>query len=123
MKRQPRESAAAFFVLVFVQVETPNSVGECVDKACPATDCIFRLRTLYSKHKGGVPMTVYLDVVMMLNFLVDLLLLLGAGRLCGMKVKLRRALLAAAVGGVYAGFCLLSGFSFLGNISASGKGF
>ena len=47
MKRQPRESAAAFFVLAFVQVETPNSVGECVDKACPATDCIFCSLPLY----------------------------------------------------------------------------
>ena len=41
MKRQPIASAAVFFVLSFVQVETHNSVGECVDKACPVTDCIF----------------------------------------------------------------------------------
>lgn len=61
-------------------------------------------------------MTVYLDVVMMLNFLVDLLLLLGAGRLCGIKAKWKRALPAAALGGIYAGFCLLEGFSFLGNL-------
>ncbi len=47
MKRQPIASAAAFFVLVFVLVETPNSVGECVDKACPSTDCIFCSRGLY----------------------------------------------------------------------------
>ena len=61
-------------------------------------------------------MTVYLDVVMVLNFLVDVLLLLGAGRLCGIKTKGKRAVLASAVGGIYAGICLLPGFFFLGNL-------
>ena len=61
-------------------------------------------------------MTVYLDVVMVLNSLVDLLLLLGAGRLCGIKTKGKRAVLAAVVGGIYAGICLLPGFFFLGNL-------
>lgn len=61
-------------------------------------------------------MTVYLDVVMVLNFLVDLLLLLGAGRLCGIRTKRKRALLASAIGSVYAGICLLPGFAFLGNL-------
>ena len=116
MKRQPIVSAAAFFVFVFPTVETRKSVGECVDKSRTPTDCIFCPLPLYWRHKGGVPMTVYLDVVMVLNFLVDLLLLLGAGRLCGMKTQWRRALLAAALGGVYAGFCLLPAFSFLGSL-------
>ncbi len=61
-------------------------------------------------------MTVYIDVVMVLNFLVDLLLLLGAGRLCGIKTKGKRAVLASAIGGIYAGICLLPGFFFLGNM-------
>ncbi len=60
-------------------------------------------------------MTVYLDSVMLLNFLVDFLLLLAAGRLCGYPVRIRRALLAAVIGGAYAGCCLLPGFYFLGN--------
>ncbi len=60
-------------------------------------------------------MTVYIDGVMLLNFLVDFLLLLGAGRLCGYPVKLKRALPAAVLGGIYAGCCLLPGFHFLGN--------
>ncbi len=47
MKRQPIASAAAFFVLVFVLVETPNSVGECVDKTPTPTDCIFCPLPLY----------------------------------------------------------------------------
>lgn len=61
-------------------------------------------------------MTVYIDGVVALNFLVDFLLLLGAGRLCGYPVRIRRALLASAMGGLYAGCCLLPGFHFLGNI-------
>lgn len=60
-------------------------------------------------------MTVYLDMVMVLNFLVDLLLLLGTNRLAGFPMGLGRCVLAAAYGGVYSGVCLLPGFSFLGN--------
>ena len=61
-------------------------------------------------------MTVYMDGVVLLNFLVDFLLLLGAGRLCGYPAKMIRVLPAAAVGGLYAGACLLPGMVFLGNI-------
>lgn len=60
-------------------------------------------------------MTVYLDGVMLLNFLVDFLLLLAAGRLCGFPVRIARAMAGGALGGVYAAFCLLPGFAFLGN--------
>jgi len=61
-------------------------------------------------------MPVYLDVVVFLNFLVDFLLLLGTNRLCGYPPKPGRAALAAAVGGIYAGACLLPGFGFLANM-------
>ena len=61
-------------------------------------------------------MTVYMDGVFFLNFLVDFLLLLAASRLCGFPVKLYRIALAAVVGGVYGACCLLPSFSFLGNI-------
>ena len=61
-------------------------------------------------------MTVYLDGVILLNFLVDFLLLLGAGCLCGFPVKVGRAMAGGAIGGVYAAFCLLPGFAFLGNL-------
>lgn len=60
-------------------------------------------------------MPVYLDIVMLLNFLVDFLLLLGTNRLCGYPSKPGRALLAAILGGIYGGVCLLPGFSFLSN--------
>ena len=57
---------------------------------------------------------VYVDLVMGLNFLVDLLLLMGANSLSGHSTEYKRTVLAAAVGGVYGGICLLPGFAFLG---------
>ena len=60
-------------------------------------------------------MTRYIETVMPLKFMVDLLLILGAGSLWGYPMKIRRALAGAAVGGVYAGICLLPGMYFLGN--------
>lgn len=59
-------------------------------------------------------MLVYLDLVVLLNFLVDLLLIMGTNRLCGLPRRLGRSILAAGVGGLYAGACLLPGFGFLG---------
>ena len=60
-------------------------------------------------------MTVYLDLVIGLNFLVDFLLLIGTNRLAGFPPGWGECALAAAVGGIYAGACLLPGFSFLQN--------
>lgn len=60
-------------------------------------------------------MTVYLDLVVLLNFSVDFLLMIGTNRLCGCPMKPGKCAVAAAVGGVYAGMCLIPGFSFLGN--------
>lgn len=58
-------------------------------------------------------MVVYLDGVMSLNFMIDLMLLLGVNRLAGYPPGLGRAAAAAAVGGGYAGMCLVPGFAFL----------
>lgn len=58
---------------------------------------------------------VYLDLVLLLNFLVDFLLLLGTNRLTGYSPGYGRAAFAAALGAVYAAGCLLPGFAFLGN--------
>lgn len=60
-------------------------------------------------------MEVYLDLVVLLNFLVDFLLLLGTNRLSGFPAARGRTALAAALGAVYSGCCLLPGFRFLGN--------
>lgn len=60
-------------------------------------------------------MAVYIDLVMLLNFLVDLLLILGVNRFTGCPSRAGRAVLGSAIGGLYGGFCLLPGFRFLGN--------
>lgn len=59
---------------------------------------------------------IYLDLVMILNFLVDFLLLLGTNRLAGFPPGYGRAALSALLGGVYAGACMIPGFRFLGNL-------
>jgi len=58
---------------------------------------------------------IYVDVVMCLNFAVDLLLLVGSNGLAGHPPGVKRALPAALMGGVYGGMCLMPGFSFLGH--------
>ena len=58
-------------------------------------------------------MVIYLDAFMGLNFLVDLCLLLGVNRLSGHPPGVKRAAAAAALGGGYAGACLVPGFAFL----------
>ena len=44
---------------------------------------------------------------MVMNFLVDFLLLMGAGRLCGGNPEGKRIAAAAALGGIYSGVCFL----------------
>ena len=59
---------------------------------------------------------VYLDVLVVLNFLVDFLLILGTNRLAGYQCGWGRGAAAAAVGGLYGGLCVVPGFQFLGNL-------
>ena len=58
-------------------------------------------------------MSVYIDLLVLLNFLVDFCLLIGANRLAGYPVGLKRAALGALVGGIYGGVCVLPGLVFL----------
>lgn len=60
-------------------------------------------------------MAVYLDLVIVLNFTVDLLLLISSNRLTGYPVILPRLLLAAGLGGLYSGLCMLPFTRFLGS--------
>ena len=64
---------------------------------------------------GRWGMAIYLDLVMVLNFLVDFFLLLGTNRLAGFPAGAWRCAGAAVLGSVYSGACLLPGFRFLGN--------
>lgn len=59
-------------------------------------------------------MKVYLDLVFLLNFLVDFLLLQSADRLAGFRTPWKRLAFGAFIGGAYAAACLLPGFRFLG---------
>ncbi len=59
-------------------------------------------------------MTVYLNLVVLLNFLVNFLLLMGTNKLSGFPPEPKRAAAAAALGAVYGGVCMLSGWRFLG---------
>lgn len=61
-------------------------------------------------------MTVYLDLVVALNFLVDFLLLLGTNKLSGFPAAVGRCALGGALGALYSGSCLLPKFRFLGNV-------
>lgn len=61
-------------------------------------------------------MRVYVDGVMAVNFLVDLLLLLGTNRLSGFPSDKKRVTAAALLGALYSGVCLLPDFRFLGNL-------
>lgn len=61
-------------------------------------------------------MEVYLDLVVILNFLVDFLLLLGTNRLSGFPLAPKRCALAALLGGIYSGACMLPGFRFLSSV-------
>lgn len=57
-----------------------------------------------------------MDLVLILNFLVDYLLLLGTNRLAGFAPGWGRAAMGAGIGSMYAAACLIPGFSFLGNV-------
>ena len=58
-------------------------------------------------------MRIYADVVMGLNFVVDILLLMAADRLAGYPASVKRWALGASVGAAYSGACLMPGFYFL----------
>lgn len=59
-------------------------------------------------------MTVYMDFVIVLNFVIDLLLLIAADRLTGYPCVLWRTILAAALGGIYGGLCMIPKLSYFG---------
>ena len=60
-------------------------------------------------------MGIYLDLLIILNFLVDFCLLMGTNRLAGYPNCIKKCLLGAILGGFYAGACMVPGFYFLGN--------
>lgn len=82
-------------------------------------DDIFSLPRIYCGHSDGqgvLAVSGYAGLVMILHFMVELLLLMGTACLYGRPVPWGRVLLGAGLGGLYAGTCLLSRFSFLSAI-------
>lgn len=63
---------------------------------------------------------MYLYGVMVLNFLVDLMLILAANRLAGCPPSPVRCLLGAMLGGIYSGACMLPGWTMLGSLPCRG---
>ena len=83
----------------------------------PATAFFAQLGyTEATSQSRGNCLRVYVDGVMAINFLVDFLLLLGTNRLAGFPSDKKRLTLAALLGAVYSGVCLLPDFRFLGNL-------
>jgi stage II sporulation protein GA (sporulation sigma-E factor processing peptidase) len=68
---------------------------------------------LWAQTFREVPAGLYLYLVMLLNFLVNLLLLLAVNRLSGWPCNTARCLGAASVGGLYGGACMLRQLGFL----------
>lgn len=59
---------------------------------------------------------MYLDLVLILNFLVDFLLLLGTNRLTGFPRQPVRCAVSAVLGAIYGAASLIRGFYFLGEM-------
>ena len=114
IKRQPMVSAAVFFAFGQDDAARKGVVPRFAAGPDHGTDELFRARLINWCHAREVDQVpVYLDVLVVLNFLVDLLLLVGTNRLAGFGAGVKRAVAAAALGGVYGGVCVLPGWTFL----------
>lgn len=58
-------------------------------------------------------MEIYLDIVFILNFLVDFLLIMGTNSISGYPLAAGRAAMASLAGAGYAAVCVVPGFEFL----------
>jgi len=95
--------------------ESAAALPELAPKPERGSDRLFCVAGLYWSHPkhGGDRLEVYLDLVVILNFMVDFLLLLGTNQLSGFPLSAKRCALAASVGALYGGACMLPGFRFL----------
>lgn len=73
----------------------------------------FSPRMEYTMAREVDTMTYYLDLALLLNFAVDLLLIIAANRLTGYPVRGLPTLCAAGLGAVYGAVCFLPGMTFL----------
>lgn len=89
--------------------------GSKVGRGCDQLFLYPRLYWCQDENGEAVITQVYIDLVMVLNFFVDFLLLMAANALAGMPKQAGRCTLAAVLGALYAGGCMLPGLRFLGN--------
>ena len=88
-------------------------------QCCDALATAFLTGVVYTKsiqRTRGNCLRVYVDGVMAVNFVVDFLLLMGTSQLSGIPSNKKRLALAALLGAMYSGWCLLPDFRFLGNL-------
>lgn len=92
-------------------------MGETCGGRGTGCDRLFPGEGVYFCHTGwSDALKIYLDLVVILNFLVDFLLLLGTNRLSGFPASPLRAAAAAALGAVYSGVCMMPRMRFLGGL-------
>lgn len=89
-------------------------MGKAAGDGQPCCDRLLRADRLYWSHQGEGGGEMYLDLVVILNFLVDLFLILGTNRLSGFAPGTVRAMAGAGVGAAYAAACVIPGWQFLG---------
>lgn len=109
-----RNNPSEVFSFFPVAVEKNRLGAELAGGTAQGSDPVFFCGTVYY-GQGGDALTVYLDLVVLLNFLVDFLLLMGTNRLSGFPPCVCRLLLAAALGAAYGGVCMLPEFWFMGS--------
>lgn len=114
----PTHRAGAFSLLRRIAAERGHPLLELASGLIQGSDRLFFPEGVYWTHLkcGGVRLEVYLDLMIILNFSVDFLLLLGTNRISGFPAAPGRCALGAALGAGYAAACLVPGFRFLGGL-------
>ena len=96
--------------------EAAGEEGELAQERKPVATDFSGGQGYTDSHREVTGLGIYLDLAVMLNTLVDYLLLVGTNTLAGFPAQGKRCIAGAALGGVYAGSCLLPGLRFLGSM-------
>ena len=114
----PPPFGGGIFVSRGFTLERTAPLPELAVTVSTSCDGLFGWTGLYWSHQRtrGNCLRVYVDGVMLINFMVDFLLLLGTNRMSGCPSCKKRLALAALLGSLYSGICLLPDFRFLGNL-------
>ena len=119
MERQLSSSAAAFLMLCPISGGWGSGSKEFALNPGRLCDGLFQCREIYWGYKlvyiGGDALRIYVDVIFVLNFAVDFLLIQGTNRLAGYPEEYRRGIGASVLGGIYGTVCVLPGWHFLGS--------